>query len=316
MAFRVAGRGRRATATTRSASSTAPIRSCPGRFKDYISTPEAERLPLAAHRRDRAGAAAHRGADPHPRDARDRRARRRRALDLQAAGRPRSRRAAIPLAARAARHPRARVEARGIPRAHQARDVPGPGLLLHAQGRPDRAAARRDAGRLRLRGALARSATPASAPRSTAACVPLRTQLQNGDQVEIVTSKAQTPVADLGALRRHRQGARPHPPLRPHPAARAVSRARPRDAAEGVPAARATSSPSRPLEACSRDSSARRSRTSTSQVGEGIAHRRARSSTRSFPAAAPRRKDKVVPISRARAARRPRAATPRCRSAA
>ena len=39
---------------------------------------------------------------------------------------------------------------RGIPRTHQARTVPGSGVLLHAQGRSDRAAARRDAGRFRL----------------------------------------------------------------------------------------------------------------------------------------------------------------------
>ena len=50
--------------------------------------PEAEQLPLAAHRGDRTRAAAHRGADPHPRHARGRRARRRGALDLQAAVRP------------------------------------------------------------------------------------------------------------------------------------------------------------------------------------------------------------------------------------
>ena len=68
--------------------------------------------------------------------------------------------------------------------------------------------------------------------------VPLRTQLGNGDQVEIVTSKAQTPVADLGAVRRHRQGARPHPPLRPHPAARPVSRSRQGDRAKGLPPGR------------------------------------------------------------------------------
>ena len=65
--------------------------------------------------------------------------------------------------------------------------------------------------------------------------VPLRTQLGNGDQVEIVTSKAQHAVADLGAVRRHRQGARPHPPLHPHPAARPVSRSRQGDRAKGLP---------------------------------------------------------------------------------
>ena len=61
---------------------------------------------------------------------------------------------AVPLAPRAAGHPRARQRSRGVPREHQARDVPGPGVLLHPQGRPDRLAARRHAGRLRLRGPL------------------------------------------------------------------------------------------------------------------------------------------------------------------
>ena len=40
----------------------------------------------------------------------------------------------------------------GVPRAHQARAVPGPGVLLHAEGAADRAAARRDADRFRLCG--------------------------------------------------------------------------------------------------------------------------------------------------------------------
>ena len=139
----------------------------PGRFKDYISTPEAQQLPLAAHRRDRARAAAHRDADPHPRDARGRRARRCRALDLQA-GRRHDRRTAIPLAARTARHPRPCLGPGGIPRAHQARDVPGSGLRLHPEGRSDRAcraARRRSISPMRC---IRRSATPASAPRSTA----------------------------------------------------------------------------------------------------------------------------------------------------
>ena len=39
----------------------------------------------------------------------------------------------------------------------------------------------------------ARSATPASAPRSTAGCMPLRHELQNGDQVEIMTARGGTP---------------------------------------------------------------------------------------------------------------------------
>ena len=79
------------------------------------------------------------------------------------------------------------------------------------------------------------------------------------------------PVADLGALCRHRQGARPHPPLYPHPAAHPVSRSRPRHRAEGV-------SPGGPgfLGAAARSgaetaSTARRSRICTSRSGEGLA---------------------------------------------
>ena len=100
----------------------------PGRFKDYISTPEAQQLPLAAYRHHRPRAAAHRGADPHPRDARSGRTRRRRALDLQA-GRRQDRGPAIPLAARTGRYSRTRLGSGGISRAHQARNVSGSGLL-------------------------------------------------------------------------------------------------------------------------------------------------------------------------------------------
>ena len=43
------------------------------------------------------------------------------------------RRPPLSLGARPAGDPRARLRARGVPRAHQARDVPGPGVLLHAR---------------------------------------------------------------------------------------------------------------------------------------------------------------------------------------
>ena len=57
----------------------------PGRFKDYIALPEAEHVPVAAHDGHRPGARAHRDPDPHPRDAPRRRARHRRALEVQGA---------------------------------------------------------------------------------------------------------------------------------------------------------------------------------------------------------------------------------------
>ena len=81
--------------------------------------------------------------------------------------------------------------------------------------------------------------------------LPLRTQLQNGDQVEIITSQRADAVADLGALRRHRQGAGRDPPLHPHAAARRsiceLGRAMLR---QGVPRRRAMSSPRRRSTAC------------------------------------------------------------------
>ncbi len=52
--------------------------------------------------------------------------------------------------------------------AHQARAVPRPGVLLHAQGQADRAAAARDRDRLRLCGAHRRRQPAPSAARSTA----------------------------------------------------------------------------------------------------------------------------------------------------
>ena len=122
----------------------------PGPLQGFHQHAQAQWLPLAAHHDHRPGAAQDRGADPHPRHARAVRARGGRALGLQA-GHAGSRGPAVSLDPRAAGHPRARRRARGVSREHQARDVPGPGVLLHAQGRPDRPAARRHAGRFRLR---------------------------------------------------------------------------------------------------------------------------------------------------------------------
>ena len=168
----------------------------PGRFKDYIRRPS----PTATSRCTPAsrcpnGATQDRGADPHARDARQSpNSASPRTGSTSRARRPATDAQALPLGARPARHPGARRRTRGIPRAHQARNVPGPGVLLHAQGRPDRAAARRHAGRLRLRGAHpGRRHLRRRQDQRPHACR-CATQLQNGDQVEIITARGGTPV--------------------------------------------------------------------------------------------------------------------------
>ena len=100
---------------------------------------QAERLPLDPHHRDRPRQPARRAADPHRGDARDRRIRHRRACALQGQrrlSRPRRCRARSSAYRLAAPHHRAaggRLQSGGISRAHQARTVPRPGVLLHAR---------------------------------------------------------------------------------------------------------------------------------------------------------------------------------------
>jgi RelA/SpoT family (p)ppGpp synthetase len=59
--------------------------------------------------------------------------------------------------------------------------------------------------------------------------MPLRTPLENGDQVEILVSKAQHPAADLAQLRRHRQGTRQDPAFCQVEGARRDDRSRAQD---------------------------------------------------------------------------------------
>ena len=142
--------------------------------------------------------------------------------------------------------------------------------------------------------------------------LPLRTQLQQRRPGRDRHLEGADPVADLGALCRHRQGARPHPPLYPHPAARAISRSRPRHRAEGVP-------PGGPgfLRTAARsgaDAVQLRHGRGSLRRGRRGAGDRPRGGQRRLPAAARGQETRSCRSAAARGARH-RATTRRCRSA-
>ena len=70
------------------------------------------------------------------------------------------------------------------------------------------------------------SATTASPRGSTTSCMPLRTELKNGDHVEILTSPTARPNPSWLSFVAHRQGALAHPPFPQGPAAEGVGGAR------------------------------------------------------------------------------------------
>ena len=126
---------------------------------------------------------------------------------------------------------------RGLPRARQARDVPGPGVLLHPEGRGGEAAARRHADRLRLRDPHPdrRQLRRRQGRRPARAALDQAPQRPVGDDHPRRGPAAAAVVGGHGG-HRPRQGRDPAQPARR--AARHPGAARPRDRPRGARARR------------------------------------------------------------------------------
>ena len=161
------------------------------------------------------------------------------------------------------------ADAEGRPRA-------GRGLRLHAQGRGHHAARSAPRRSTSPTPSTPRSATRASAPRSTAGWCRSTTQLTSGDTVEIFTSKVEGagPSPRLAEDRRHAPRPRQDPPVVLPGAPRGRHRDRPGGAGQGA----APRGPARSRSCSRRNAAAPRSPTALNYVDlDALArrHRRA-----------------------------------------
>ena len=135
-----------------------------------------------------------------------------------------------------------------VPRAYAARIVPGSGVLLHAQGRAHRAAARRDADRFRLCRAYARrqfGGRRQDQRTHRAGAVAIAERRRGRDHPR----RRPCAAGRLGGAGRHRQGAGGDPPRDARGGAHAICRARPADRGARLRARRPQPSPDDKLKA-------------------------------------------------------------------
>ena len=205
-----------------------PLQADPGEIQGLHRDPEGQRLPVAAHDAVRPVRHAARGPDPHARHAPHRRDGRRRALAVQVGGRARPRAGAArhaSLAAEPARDPVGIGRLEGVSRERQGRPLSRRDLRVHAEGQDHGAAARRDRGRFRVRGAhRRRPPLRRGAHQLRAHAAAHRAQERRPRRgPHLADGPAQSVVA---VVRRHRQGALADPAFPQGPAAEGVGGAR------------------------------------------------------------------------------------------